>query len=73
MDLRPEPDGGATLRLSRQELVGYYNLLAQFLREPLTWVDGTPIPPEVARAQRLQLHQLAVAVGMEQYHPHPDA
>ena len=72
VDVQREADGGATLRCSQQELVRFYNLLNQFLNEATTWTDGTPIPPEVAHDQRVQLHQLAALVGMEKYHPHPD-
>ncbi len=72
MDLHPEPDGGATIRLSKVELVAYYNLLNGFLQQGETWVDGTPIPQEVLRPHRLQLHQLAVAIGRHDV-PHPDA
>lgn len=65
MDITPEADGGATITLTRQELVAYYNLLNGFLREGSTWSDGSPIPAEVTRPQRLQLHQLAVALGRD--------
>lgn len=64
MDLTTESDGGATLRLSHLELVGYYNLLNQFLRETTTWVDGSPIPDEVLAPQWAQLRQLSSAIGM---------
>lgn len=72
MDLRSEPDGGATIRLSRLELVGYYNHLSRFLSEGETWSDGSPIPDEVLRPLRLQLHQLSVAIGRDDI-AHPDA
>ena len=51
MDVQPEADGGATVRCSQQELVGFYNLLNQFLNEPTTWADGAAIPPEVTGDQ----------------------
>ena len=64
MDLTLNPDGGATLGLSHIELVRYYNLLNQALRDWTTWADGTPMPSEVLRPQWVQLRQLAAAVSM---------
>lgn len=71
MEIQPEADGGATIRLSNIELVGYYNLLNSFLQQGATWADGTSIPDETLRPHRLQLHQLAVAIGRDDV-PHPD-
>ncbi len=70
--LEQHPDGGATVRLSNVELVRMFNGLVQPLQPPLTWADGTPIPPEVTHPLRLQLHQLALLLGREDI-PHPDA
>ncbi len=72
MDVHPEPDGGATLRLSPVELAGYFNLLSEFLNRGNAWSDGTPIPPVATRPMRLQLHQLAIALGRNDIPP-PDA
>ena len=63
LELQPEDDGGATIRLSRLELVGYFNLLSVFLNQGSTWADGSPIPAEALRPHRIQLHQLATAIG----------
>ena len=71
MEVHVEDDGGATIRLSKIELVGYYNLVNSFLNQGTTWADGSPIPPEVLRPHQLQLHQLAVAIGRNDV-PHPD-
>lgn len=63
MEVHPDPDGGATLRLSPQELVQYYNLLDSFLAEGKTWSDGTPMPDDVLRPFVEQLSQLRRAIG----------
>jgi hypothetical protein len=70
VDVQREPGGGATLRCSQQELVRFYNSLNQLLNESTPAEDEEF--PQVMRELRLQLHQLAVLVGMEKYHPHPD-
>jgi hypothetical protein len=70
MEVHVEDDGGATIRLSRIELVRYFNLVSDFLHQGTTWADGSPIPPAVLRPHQLQLHQLAVAIGRNDV-PHP--
>jgi hypothetical protein len=63
VEITSNSDGGANLTLSRRELAGYFNLLSQYLNETTTWTDGTPIPPEISRPLRVQLDQLASALG----------
>jgi hypothetical protein len=62
--LELEADGGATIRLSRQELVQYYNLLNAFMAQTC-WSDGRPVPEEITLPHLRQLHQLAVAIGRD--------
>lgn len=54
------PDGGASLRLSHQELVAFYNLLNAFLRssshQELEWADQS--------GQIEQVRTLAGLIGM---------
>ncbi len=69
--LEQQPDGGATVRLSKVELARMFNGLVQQLQPPLNWEDGTPIPPEVTHPLRLQLHQVALLLGRDDI-PHPD-
>ena len=61
MEIRVELDGGATVRLSHQELVRFYNLVNQFVRGA---EQDSSIDPKLLEPQRLQLEQLARAVNM---------
>lgn len=70
VEITANPDGGATVRLSHLELVGFYNLLNAWLQEATALSDGSPIPPDWTYRQRVQLHQLAKAIGRSDV-PHP--
>ncbi len=70
--LEQHPDGGATLRLSQVELGRMFNGLVHNLQPPLTWTNGTAIPPEVLHPLRVQLHQVALLIGRDDIR-HPDA
>jgi hypothetical protein len=68
MEIRPEPDGGATLRLSKSELVSLYNLENGFVHQAAK--DPT-VSAEWLRPARIRLHQIAVLLGRDDV-PHPD-